>query len=833
MIAKSMDTKPNITTYAGLDSFDGDTLEKELALFKKRGFNTEKLKQFNYNALQLSEIRKGLEDDVDVNKFLDPKLSWLEMEEIRLELVQGIDMSSYREQGFDSQQIYQIRKGIASGIDVSVYAKKEFLPAQMKQIRKGLTVSEDFPIIFYLDPAFDSLQMREIRKGLEAEIDVSTYAHVDMPYMKMRVIRESAEDGLVFSEEKVKEYGDGILNQLHLAFKENIDLSGYITNGFDADQLEEIRIALNEKLPINKFISLDMRGDAIREVRYGLEHGIAVEQYAHAQYNWQQMQEMRLGLEHQIDVSSFSSPLYWADQMREIRIGLEEGLDTSVYSSMMYTAKDMRRMRQNLLLGVYDEDEGDDGLAMEISDSKSQKLLVKMLDHKDDYLSFTHGKMLCWLTLPENENLKGLNEEVLYGFLFRNKIRNGIDQTMLRKIAADPKPGEKYLVAAGVDAVDGQDGYYEYFFSGAEGGGISETEDGELDISRIDEFMMVNIGEVVAKYHRSTKGKDGCDVFGKVVVAKKGKEIPVLQGEGFMVLNDRVSYVAKYKGILKIEDGKIFIRKMMVMPEVRITDKIVRYEGTVIVKGDVFSGSEIRATGDVIISGHMESSTIVSGGNVVVKGGATCPVRGGIDAKGDVSGKFFEGVSINANNVYANSFVNCNVVAKGLVKTYGNDGVIYGGTIKSLTGVECATVGSKAGAKTIVSVGFIDNVLSDYHIANSDLARDKEELKILEKEKEKLQDIGTVTREILQLKIKINAAVGIKEKTIKETEEKIAAMQDTIQKGNRAKVYITHMAYNGVIFVICGVIHKIENSDKLIMPMTVKVDAKRENIVIL
>ena len=820
--------------YNGLTSFDDDSFEKELTKCESLGLKAEVLRKYNFNALQLAEIRKGLEAGIDVKKYLNPKLSWLEMEEMRLEAIQGIDMTSYREQNFSSSQIYQIRRGIYENVDVSLYAKKEFLAEQMKQIRKGLVFSKDFPVIFYLDPEFDFLQMREIRKGLEAQIDVADYAHVDIPYLKMRVVRESAEDGFFLTEEQIKNYSYGILDQLHKAFIDGVDLSDYIAQKYDSDQLEEIRSALVENLPIDDYISPDIRSDAIHEIRLGIENGVIVDQYANVAFNWQQMREMRLGLEHGIDITPLCQPLYWADQMHELRLGLEEGIDISKYSSMMYTAKDMRRVRQQLMLGTF-VDKADATLKSKEPAAKSSKeeVLLYMLEHKDDFISFTHERMLCWFKPIDVPQIKEYTEDIIMSFLTKCGISFGINRQEIKRIAKEGKTGKEQLVASGIDAVNGNDGYYEYFFDLPKECELSENEDGTADFSNLDSLIKINVGDVIAKYHRSTLGTDGFDVFGKKLFAKKGREIPMLKGAGFMVLNDKVTYVSRYTGALSMHDGNIFIKKILVMSEVKITDKVVRYDGTVFITGDVNSGSEIRASGDIVISGHMESSLLVSGGNVSIKGGATCPVRGGIDAKGNVSAKFLEGVKVNAMNVYANSFVNCNILAKGIVKTFGKDGVIYGGTTQSFLGIETANLGSKGGAKTIVSLGAVDNLYADHMQRKKELERDNEELQTLETEKIRLNELGVKNREMLQWKIRISAAVDVKKKMINERIAEIKAIEETLNKSAKATASISNHIYAGVIFVIGGVIHKIDQDKPLYSTTTVRVDGKRENIIIV
>jgi uncharacterized protein (DUF342 family) len=325
---------------------------------------------------------------------------------------------------------------------------------------------------------------------------------------------------------------------------------------------------------------------------------------------------------------------------------------------------------------------------------------------------------------------------------------------------------------------------------------------------------------------------DGFDVFGNFIKAVPGKEIPILKGTGFMIMNDRISYVATYTGAIRMVEDRVEIKKLMVVQEVKITDKKIKYDGTVYVVGDVNSGSEIEVTGDVIVGGHMESSHITAGGNVVIKGGVTCPVRGGVNAEGDVSAKYFEGAFITGNNISANYFINCKVEAKGLVKTYGRVGMIYGGTINSLYGIETATVGNKTGAKTIINLGVNSAILQKYNAAKKNLGREEEQLATLNTEKERLKEVGGGDIKLMQWKVKINAAVATKETRIKELKAEIEKLENEVGRGNRADAVITEVAYANTIFVICGVIYKLEQDSKTYDKMVFKLDANRESVII-
>ena len=828
------------SSYTGLDSFDDNAIEKELSICKQFGADVDKLRKLKFNALQLAEIRKGIADKVDVSRYMDPSLSWTAMEELRLEMYSGIDMSEYRKQGFDFLQLSEIRKGISEGIDVSVYAKKEYFADQMREIRIGLSKDGGVPVVFYLDPAFDSMQMREIRKGLQSGIDISMYAHPSVPFMKMRVVRHAAVDGLQFERAVFERYNANILEQMHKAYVEKIDISKYVHDRFDAEQLEQVRLAIKEGLPIDDYISGDMRGDAIKEIRLGLESGVDVKQYADVVYGWQQMKEMRKGLEHQIDITPYRKPLYQADQMREIRKGIEASLDISKYSSMMYTARDMRRIRKKLEAGGYDIEKtiaAENQAAAEGAPTgqltETDVFVQDMILHKDTYIAFEDNNMKCFLTLPDRMDGKKYTEDILLKFLEKCGVIYGVDKEAVKKISNAGRSVIRELVASGKEVINGANGHYTFYFDTEVKEEPELLKDGSVNLDNIKYLQSVKVGDKIAEYHKASKGVDGYDVFGTFLKATPGKEIPILKGTGFMILSDRVSYVATYSGAVRMVDGKVEVTKLLAVEEVRITDKRIKYDGTVFVAHDVYSGSIIEATGDVIIGGHLESSDVTAGGNIVIKGGVTCPIRGSIRAEGDITAKYFEGATIVGKDISANYFINCKVESKGWVRTLGRTGMMYGGTINSLFGIEAASVGNKAGAKTIINLGVNSNVLARFNQTKKTISREQEQLETLNKEKDRLKEVGGGDRQFLQWKVKINAAAATKETRIKELEKEMLSLEEEINKGYRAQAIITEMAYANSIFVIAGVIYKFDTDRKTYDQMIIKTDGERENIVII
>ena len=86
---------------------------------------------------------------------------------------------------------------------------------------------------------------------------------------------------------------------------------------------------------------------------------------------------------------------------------------------------------------------------------------------------------------------------------------------------------------------------------------------------------------------------------------------------------------------------------------------------------------------------------------------------------------------------------------------------------------------------------------------------------------------------MMQWKVKINAAVASKETRIRELKAEIASLEEEINKSNGACAVITEMAYANTIFVISGVIYRLESDRKTYDKMIFRADAKKENIIVL
>ena len=518
-----------------------------------------------------------------------------------------------KENQFTPDQQAEIDAGIKDNIDVSIYAKPEFLAIQMHEIRIGLV--EQIPVSYYADSRYDWFQMEEIRKGLEMSLDVSKYADPNISFDRMRQIRKGLEAGIDLSDKK--NMAAGVLQQLRKATLEHIDLSVYINNGFDEDQLHQIRLAKKNGVDIDSYVIPDFRGISIREIRLGLEHHIDVSVYASREYTWQQMREIRLGLEKHLDVEQYKNVLYSWQQMREIRYGLEEGIDVSYYRSFMYTAKLMRQRRLDLL----------EKTKMPIQNGEAVKKRFSCFD-----MLLNQSGMEAIVILP-NPGVPIAQDEVLSA-IKEADIKKGVDYAVVKAICDGTTSGDIVTLAKGVMPQAGADGWYEFFFDTNVKSNPALMEDGSVDYQNAKWFELVKKGQTVAVYHEAQEGTPGYTIMGESLATKKGKEKPILTGSGFQILEDKKTYIAMENGKIELKDNRLVISSLLVLDDVTSATGNVDFDGSIYVRGNVGQGVSIHATRDVLVDGYTESSVIEAGGDIILKKGNNASGRGFLRANG-------------------------------------------------------------------------------------------------------------------------------------------------------------------------------------------------------
>ena len=660
-------------------------------------------------------------------------------------------------------------------------------------MQKNPTSSHNAEFAMMENAEYMKEQRQEIFLGKEEGLDVSLYSNPELNWLQMEQIRMGIKDKVDVTAYADPSYSYETMKQIRLSFYSSNDLSGYLDRGFVDDELEQIRLALEEGLPIETWLTDDMYVQQIYEIRIGMYEGLDVSVYADSKYNWMQMREIRLGLEKKLKVSFYTNSLFSHWQMQEIRLGLEAGLDVTPYARLLFSASDMKEKRQNLMKEKTKRHAESEKQGIDIQSYVKKEFSIFVEDNGNKAFGF-----IPWI--PGNM----VTAEDIYDALEKRGIVVGINQEAITDMIKKRRMNEKILIAEGTPAEAGENGWYEFFVRLDLPRIPAPLPDGGVDYVNIEAFEMVDEGEKIAVYHPAQKGVDGQNVFGEVLHANKGIEKKPLKGQGFTIAPDGVTYLSRLNGKFEYLNGRIIISNMIVVREdvTAVTGKL-EVDGSVHVIGSVYSGGYISATGDIIIEHNVQAGRLIAGGNIMIKKGSCSKNDCFIEAKGEVSGSFFEAANIEAGgNVRANYIMNSNINTMGKVIVSGSKGMLLGGKACAVMGVDTFNLGNKSHIKTYLEVG--RNKLYDKKQAMFTEKREQilSELSMLEEKWHKiLQEFPPDKAQAETLIKKLNAAIVAKDHELADLDADISKLTNLTDQDMKA-VYVRGNAYEGSIIEI-------------------------------
>ncbi len=647
-------------------------------------------------------------------------------------------------------------------LHLSMIENAEYQKAQNQEIKLG--AEQGLDVSMYSNPEFNWLQMEQIRMGLQDNVDASLYANPAYSYETMRQIR--------------------------LALYSAINLIPYLQKGFTDEDLEEIRLALLDKLPIDDWLADNMCAPQIREIRIGLCEQLDVSAYADIQYNWMQMEQIRLGLEKKLDVAIYANYLFSHFQMREMRLGL----DVSSYCGLVYSATDMKEKRLSLLSRKTTKTTVTAGTDPVFDSLRKNEFVISVEDNGNKAYAY-----IPWV--PGNI----VTKEDIYRDLDRREITYGIKAEAISDLIEKRRMNEKVLIAEGIPAKKGKDGWFEFFVRLDLPRIPAPLPDGGVDYVNIEAFEMVDKGEKIAVYHRAEKGRDGKNIYGEAMHGENGAEQKPLRGVGFEIAPDGVTYLSKMNGKFEYLNGRIVITNMLIVREdvTSVTGKL-EVDGSVYVIGSIYSGGYIKASGDIIIEHNVETGRLIAGGNVMIKKGSCSKRDCFIDAGGEVSGSFFEAANINARgNVKANYIMNSNINTMGKVIVSGSKGVLLGGRICAVKGVDTYNLGNSTHLKTLLEVGRNELYEREQALFAEKREQILNELAVLEKGWNKLLQMIAAKKEVSKDMVrKVHATITVKGQELADLDAEASKLANETDNTVKAPICVRGNAYGGSMIVI-------------------------------
>ena len=322
-------------------------------------------------------------------------------------------------------------------------------------------------------------------------------------------------------------------------------------------------------------------------------------------------------------------------------------------------------------------------------------------------------------------------------------VKKGFNKELLIKVAhkaakADPGAIVKRQIAIGKEAINGKDAKIKPLVQSAQERILrpKEREDGSVDMRDLGDIVCVRVGEPLAQKLPLTEGEKGYTVTASPLLPEPGQDTDLIAGEG-TAISDRNEniLVSKLVGLPKIIDNGMTVDEVYQAKKVDISTGHIDFKGSVVVDGDVAEGMKVYATGDITISGFVESAEIDAGGDITISGGiigrkqdienndiSDFQMSASIRAKGKIYAKYCQYVELVSKDDIRieNQLMHSQITTGGKLWVGTEDkanGKLIGGCINAYSSVHAGVIGATAGSKTQVVFNEKINEFNA-HIAN-------------------------------------------------------------------------------------------------------------------
>ncbi|WJG07865.1 FapA family protein [Aliiglaciecola sp. LCG003] len=209
-------------------------------------------------------------------------------------------------------------------------------------------------------------------------------------------------------------------------------------------------------------------------------------------------------------------------------------------------------------------------------------------------------------------------------------IKRGLSKKRLRTMAIQAKkaaPGEvvEDVVAKGLPVKNGKESKLKPLVPNALERILKPQTSGvsRVDMRNLGDVICVKAGAEILRRQPPTKGRNGYTVKGTPLVSKPGGWVKFRPGDGTKISDhDENLYIAAITGMPKFQNDKMWVDDTFICKGVNVGTGNIKFDGAVLVNGDVTEKMEITASGDVTVNGFVESATIIAGGDIIITEGA-------------------------------------------------------------------------------------------------------------------------------------------------------------------------------------------------------------------
>jgi hypothetical protein len=427
------------------------------------------------------------------------------------------------------------------------------------------------------------------------------------------------------------------------------------------------------------------------------------------------------------------------------------------------------------------------------------------------YVRIAEDKKAAWLYLCEPDDGGQYDKHEILRYLQLNGVQAGINESHVAAMCRKKIYDREVKIAASEKGDPGIPGKYEFFFN-TEKPKPEIRKDGTVDYKSMSLVQNVTEGDLLAEYHPSVQGTSGRDVTGQFERTELLKELRPLTGKGVeRSEKDPNKYYAAKSGKVEYDKDN---NKLSVVEVYEISggcdfanNPLVEFNGDVIIHGNVEAGVVVRAGKSLTVEGVVESAMLSSGGDLCLKRGVQGAEKAVIEAGGDVFAEFIEYSKVKAGgSVQSNVILNSKVSADDKVLLTGKKGLIAGGKVHGMMGIECQNVGNQSEIKTLLHTGVMPDIMEKRISVNEEYTKYNDELDEIVAGMAKLlrvrQQTGSLSE---QLQSHLNGLKERKDEVYEkcaEIKKRADELENIVLKSREAKIKISGNIYKGTLITI-------------------------------
>lgn len=452
--------------------------------------------------------------------------------------------------------------------------------------------------------------------------------------------------------------------------------------------------------------------------------------------------------------------------------------------------------------------------------------------NKKSYVRITDDKTEAWLYLCAPEEDEKYDKTEIIQYLQKNAVVAGINESHIAAMCKKMIYEREVKVASSEKGEEGCAGHYEFFF---ETGKRKPTirKDGSVDYRSMSLIQNVQEGQLLARYHPAVQSKPGKDVTGMTQKPVVYKELRPLSGKGVSNEKDPNLYIATRSGKIEYDGNNRLsvVEVHEVHGDCDITENpVIEFNGDVVISGNVEAGVIINVGKSLTVEGVVESATIIAGTDVCLKRGMQGGGKGSIKAGGDIFTEFIEYANVTAGgSIQSNVILSSQVSAENKVTLTGKKGLIAGGVVHGMMGINCITAGNMSEIKTGLHVGLKPGVMDKRMEINERYSKASEELDEIVSSMAKIlrvrQQTGELSEQLQAHLVDLKARKDGVYKRCMEIKKEADEIEAIVMAARDAKIRVEGTIYHGVVI-------GIDNHDMVIKRDTSFMEYQSQNGII-